>query len=266
MIPTDQNIVMPLKARNALDRHFGETLNWQLILSEGTRHPLFQAEFDSRHWIARVEPDTQTAPGVDPWREQRVLRALYANEWAISAELIMPDLGLLLMPFAGRLIARDELSAAQVDEICCAVQQMHRISDVPLLDYAALFMRYRDAFSRSLPGMGQLVDETEALLATLPDIGECLVHHDLHTGNMLWDRHLTLIDWEYAGLGNPWLDYATLERDVGLTLRQLQSFDRLSAFEPQEMEHWLACAIQVIDQLETLWQHFNQLQIEQPEN
>lgn len=266
MIPADQNIVMPLQAQIALDRQFGETFDWQSIVSEGTRHPLFQAKLDSQHWIARVEPDTQAAPGVDPWREQTVLRALTAYEWAISAELIMPDMGLLVMPFAGSLIARDELSAAQVDEICRAVHQMHSITNVPLLDYTALFERYREAFSESLPGMGQLVDETEILLATLPDIGECLVHHDLHTGNMLWGPHLTLIDWEYAGLGNPWLDYATLERDIGLTLSQLRNFERLSGFEPAEMEHWLACAIQVIDQLETLWQHFNQLQTTQLEN
>ena len=260
MIPTDQNIVMPIKAQIALDKHFGETLNWQLIRSEGTRHQLFGAEFDSKRWIARIEPDTQGAPGVDPWREQTVLIALSAHEWAITAELVIPDVGLLLMPFAGRLLARCELSAARVDEICRTVQQMHRISNVPLLDYAALFEGYREAFMQSLPGMRQLVDETETLLSDLPDIGQCLVHHDLHSGNMLWDSHLTLIDWEYAGLGNPWLDYATLERDVGLTLSQLQNFERLSGFEPEEIEHWLASAIQAIDQLETLWQHFNLLQ------
>ena len=266
MIPIDQNIVMPIRAQIALDKHFGETLNWQLILSEGTRHLLFEAESDSERWLARIEPDTQGAPGVDPWREQTLLCALSTHEWAITAELIFPDLGLLLMPFAGRPLARCELSAAKVDEICRTVQQMHRICNVPLLDYAAIFEGYREAFTESLPGMGQLVDETETLLAALPNIGQCLVHHDLHSGNMLWDSHLILIDWEYGGLGNPWLDYATLERDVGLNLSQLQNFERLSGFEPEEMKHWLACAIQVIDQLETLWQHFNQLQTKQLKN
>ena len=263
MIPTDQNIVMPIHARIALDEHFGETLCWQLIDTAGTRHKLFQAESKTGRWIARVEPDTQAAPGVDPWREQTLFKRLARHDWAISAELINPDLGLLLMPFAGRVVARDELNAEQVEEICSVIAQMHRISDVPLLDYAALFDHYRRAFKTSLPGIGQLVEETETLLGSLPDIGQCLVHHDLHTGNMLWSGQLTLIDWEYAGLGNPWLDYATLERDIGLSLSQLQSFERLSVFRTQEMEHWLAIAIQVIDQLETIWQHFNQLQTTQ---
>lgn len=259
MIPIDQNIVMPIDAQSALEKHFGERLEWTLIQAEGTRHHLFYAQFGLERWIARVEPDTQAAPGVDPWREQEVLNALMDYNWAISAKLIRPESGLLLMPYAGQLIARQELNMEQVEEICCAVKQMHRISNVPLLDYAGIFQHYREAFKQSLPGMGQLVDETEALLASLPDIGRCLVHHDLHTGNMLWSPQLTLIDWEYAGLGNPWLDYATLERDVGLNLTQLQSFERLSGLEPEEMEHWLATAIQAIDQLETLWQHFNQL-------
>jgi thiamine kinase len=104
----------------------------------------------------------------------------------------------------------------------------------------------------------QLSDETEWLWADLPDIGECLVHHDLHTGNLLWGHGLTLIDWEYAGRGNPWLDYATLERDIGLSLQQLQQFKRLSGFTAVQLEHELARAIQVVDQLESIWRHFIQ--------
>lgn len=260
MIPIDQNIVMPRHAQIALKEHFGETLSWTLMQTQGTRHHLFLAEFKTECWIARVEPKKQAAPGVDPFREHTVLNALREQDWAVSGELINPELGLLLMPFAGKVLARHELSVEQVEEICCAVRQMHRISNVPLLDYAEIFQRYRAVFKQSNPGMGQLVDETEALFTSLPDIGQCLVHHDLHSGNMLWSGRLRLIDWEYAGLGNPWLDYATLERDIGLSLKQLQSFERLTGFEVEEMEHWLASAIQVIDQLETLWQRFNHLQ------
>lgn len=259
MIPIDQKDVMPKPAHNALRDHFGQPLIWRLLATEGTRHKLYHATLESQHWIARVEPEIQAAPGVDPWREKTILLRLQSQRWAIAADLIDPDIGLLLMPFGGEPKGRDQLRASEVDEICRVVAEMHRICDVPLLNYPALFEHYRQAFNRSQPGLSQLVSETERLLVALPDIGECLVHHDLHSGNMLWGDHLTLIDWEYSGLGNPWLDYATLERDIGLSLKQLQSFDRLKGFTAEEIEHWLASAIQVVDQLENMWQHYNQL-------
>lgn len=263
MILSDQIEVMPQSARKVLEQHFGKPVKWSALQSGATRHLLFQAQVDDRHWIARIDPGTPTAPGVNPVREQQVLAAIQEQSWAVQPELCLPELGIMLMQSAGRAIERDELSREQIQQICESVDQMHSISAVPLLDYASLFSAYRDFFAKGQPGLAQLIDETELLLADLPDIGQCLVHHDLHTGNLLWDQELTLIDWEYAGRGNPWLDYATLERDIGLSLQQLQHFKRLSGFSAAQLEHELARAIQVVDQLESIWRHYVQLPTEE---
>lgn len=258
MILSDQVEVMPQSARKVLEQHFGKPVEWSALQSGATRHLLFQAQVDDRYWVARIDPGTPRAPGVDPVREQQVLATIQEQVWAIQPKLYLPESGVMLMQSAGRVIERDGLTPAQIEQICQSVDQMHSISAVPLLDYASLFAAYRRVFSEGQPGLVQLIDETEWLLADLPDIGECLVHHDLHTGNLLWGHGLTLIDWEYAGRGNPWLDYATLERDIGLSLQQLQQFKRLSGFTAVQLEHELARAIQVVDQLENIWRHFIQ--------
>jgi thiamine kinase len=49
-----------------------------------------------------------------------------------------------------------------------------------------------------------------------------LCHHDVHGGNMVIDpaRRLWLVDWEYAGLGDPVFDLASFASQHALTLAE----------------------------------------------
>lgn len=259
MILIDSSVVMPTGVENRLAEHFGCHLDWQPMQCSGTRHDLFRAQHEGLDWIARIDPGRPAAPGVNPLREQTVLQAVKPYGWALQAELHLPELGLLLMRDAGVSLKRDQLGRSQINSICIIINDMHKISNVDSLNYSDLFAAYRNAFKPQMRGLLQLVDETEQLLRELPDIGLCCVHHDLHTGNILWGDQPTLIDWEYAGLGNPWLDYATLEREIGLSGEQLKIFDRLAELDDASLKHGLARAIQLIDQLDSLWQSHAQL-------
>lgn len=256
MILIDSSVVMPIRVENRLVEHFGRDLDWHPMKRAGTRHDLFRAQHEGDDWIARIDPGTPAAPGVNSLREQAVLQAVKPFNWALQAELHLPELGLLLMRDAGVSLKREQLSQNQINSICSLVNDMHKITKVDSLNYADLFAAYRNAFKPHRKGLLQLVDETEQLLSELPDIGLCCVHHDLHTGNILWREQPTLIDWEYAGLGNPWLDYATLEREIGLSAEQLRIFDRLAELDDASLKHGLARAIQLVDQLDSLWQSY----------
>ena len=83
-----------------------------------------------------------------------------------------------------------------------------------------------------LPAVGLVLPAGVLLVDELPDKAFCLVHHDLHPGNLMWghvqenvsDRdhcnnqekpgkyQFKVIDWEYAGKGCPWLDIAMVCR------------------------------------------------------
>ncbi|HSG03590.1 MAG TPA: phosphotransferase [Marinobacterium sp.] len=256
MILTDNALVMPVKVSQRLDMYFGQRLNWLPMQTGGTRHNLFLANSDNQCWVARVAPNRPLPPGVDPEREAKVLAEISGIRGALRPVLIDPDAGLLLMPYLGKALDSDSITTEIISKIILFINRLHKVTNAPSINYPALFTRYRNHFSRSAPGMAQLVDETEGILNELPDIGLSLVHHDLHCGNWLWDSQLHLIDWEYAGQGNPWLDYAALVRDFGLNLEQLRSFDRLALLNDRALGSGLAKAIQLVDQLENIWQHY----------
>jgi CheY-like chemotaxis protein len=69
----------------------------------------------------------------------------------------------------------------------------------------------------------------------------CIVHGDLHAGNVLVadDGRVTLIDYRHTGRGPRTLDFASLEASVRLTDRALTSFsDRILADHRLEIEQW----------------------------
>lgn len=259
MILVDPLVVMPAAVEKRLHCHFGSDLGWQVIAGEGTAHHIYRSTLGKQVWVARLELQAPSTPGVDRQRESSILKALVQHEWAPTLELEIPEQGFSLMPDYGEPINPNRLHASQVDAIHQTINEMHGISEVPLLDYSGLFNAYRASFTQRAPGLVHVVNLCEAALAGLVDIGRCLVHHDLHGGNLLWNKRLTLIDWEYAGLGSPWFDYASLHRDLGFDLGQLHQFDRLKHLDTDTLTDSLSQALFVIEKLEMIWQAHRRL-------
>ena len=55
-------------------------------------------------------------------------------------------------------------------------------------------------------------------------VGQALCHNDLVCRNVLEGKRLMLIDWEYAGAGDPFFDLAVVVRHHGLDLESAQGF------------------------------------------
>ncbi|WP_173506053.1 phosphotransferase family protein [Marinobacterium sp. xm-d-579] len=214
---------------------------------------MYLLEEKGERFVVRAEPNKETLPGVDPLRERNILDAIAHFQWSPKLMINEPQQGLLIMRHAGE--CSGVLSSAQKTVLLKALTEMQSLTELPMLDYAALFQQYRDELRDS--GHQQLVDETEQQLISLPEMPRVLVHHDLHPGNICWQNgDATIIDWEYAGVGVAWLDYAVLIRDLGFTASELMQLPLLNAFNEQELTHWLAQSIQVVDQLEMLWSHY----------
>jgi thiamine kinase len=214
---------------------------------------MYLLEEKGQRYIVRAEPAKEALPGVDPSRERVILNAISSFDWAPKLLVNEPQQGVLIMNHAGD--CKESLSAAQKAILLKALIELQSLTDLPELDYAKLFQQYRDEMSDS--GHQQLIDETEQQLNSLPELPKVLVHHDLHPGNVCWQNESpTIIDWEYAGVGIAWLDYAVLVRDLGFTALDLMHFPLLRDFNEQELTHELAQSIQVVDQLEMLWTHY----------
>jgi thiamine kinase len=214
---------------------------------------MYLLEEKGQRYIVRAEPAKETLPGVDPLRERVILNAISSLDWAPKLLINEPQQGVLIMNHAGD--CKESLSPAHKVILLKALIEMQSLTELPELDYAKLFQQYRDEMSDS--GHRQLIDETEQQLNSLADLPKVLVHHDLHPGNVCWQNDVpTIIDWEYAGVGIAWLDYAVLVRDLGFSAMDLMHFPLLKHFNEQELTHELAQSIQVVDQLEMLWTHY----------
>lgn len=245
--------MIPPSVQHHIDRYFGTCTVWTAQHAGGTRHLHFRSQIAGQHWVLRLAPAWDPPPGVDPHREARLVRRLQHLPWMVEVVLVDPDLGLMLMRDAGPVLSH--CNAVHRAAISAAVCELHSIPGATeRIEYLPLFDRYREQFQdrENL----RLVDQAEALLAGLPKLGSCLVHQDLHKGNLCWAGQLKILDWEYAGVGNPWIDYASLVRSLDFSIAELRCLPRLAALNPDELRQGLFQAIKFVDLLELIWVNY----------
>jgi aminoglycoside phosphotransferase (APT) family kinase protein len=106
-------------------------------------------------------------------------------------------------------------SGAAIVAVARALRQLHEIAPPPGLRRVDFPGQSRQ-LCRTLPagsvdaGLAQAAEDICARLqAAAP--AAVLCHNDVHAQNLLFDRagRLWLLDWEYAGLGDPMLDLAS---------------------------------------------------------
>lgn len=234
---------------------------WELIddiqaisfLAAGTSHA---------HWCVETSTDTlvwrqsRTKPfavaGSRPDREVRVLQALQQHTWTPELITDVANVGMLLRYCPGTHPSPEQLNnqrvrAALLDHLCALWQTP---TDVKPYHYESLIREYLER----TPDPAANQDLAERLIQQAQWQVESfrLTHHDLHAENLLLDQeHWFILDWEYAGLANPWVDAVMLDRLLTLSAAEKHRLERvlpdIGGVEPwQEMREWL-------DGLDELW-------------
>jgi thiamine kinase-like enzyme len=141
-------------------------------------------------------------------------------------------------------VAPDELrSAERIGDVVAALRVLHAASaDIPRFDPVADAWRY----VRSVGGLEALtagdreyLDELLGLAESL-ELGQAtLCHNDLVASNLLCDRGIKLIDFDYAVLAAPELDLASVAFMNAFTAREASRlldvyFDGASPLSPAE--------------------------------
>lgn len=128
--------------------------------------------------------------------------------------------------------------------------------EVPVLDAAALLRRWSDRLGS--PGGGAMA-EVDAALGALRSAGDrrrrpCIVHGDLHAGNIVDGRPLQVLDWEYAQVADPLCDLASMiALQPQLEARStwlLEASGCAARAAPQELAAW----VRVYRCINSLWQ------------
>lgn len=200
-------------------------------------HPLKEPEFfaegtGNSHWLITspvgklVWRQFGSAPGANHQDEIQLLTSLQNKPWVPRLLLAVDNLGLLMHLAEGEHPLADKLTTNQRQSLIQLASQLWQMPleevNFPTTNYAKLLESYWQLAGKNLatlPLLNKLINQSQHW----PSSSFCLTHHDLHGKNLLLNKKALnnnqwiLLDWEYAGLGNPWIDAVSLDRFMNLT-------------------------------------------------
>lgn len=188
------------------------------FLGVGSANPHWLVRAGGASYVWRQFGPAEACPGADHALEARLLAAVSHHPWAPVVVAHSAGHGLLFRQAPGQHPRPTDLTQPQRTSLLVALTECwSTVIDERPRDYAALVEAYAQ---RALPST-----QRDALAAALIDVcstwpaeGFRLTHHDLHPGNLLLaGNRWTLIDWEYAALGNPWFDAVAIDEMLALT-------------------------------------------------
>lgn len=194
------------------------------FLGAGSANPHWRVEAGGEAYVWRQFGPEHASPGADHAREARILAAIAHNPWAPVMLAHCPGHGMLFREAPGQHPQAANLSPRQRTALLKALTECwSTVIDERPRDYAELVADYALRAPPS-PQRDGLVDALVAGCSSwLPVETFRLTHHDLHPGNLLvaGDRW-TLIDWEYAALGNPWFDALAADEMLSLSPSEMR--------------------------------------------
>jgi thiamine kinase len=128
--------------------------------------------------------------------------------------------------------------------------------EVSLIEAMRGYLRTLDEHGHSpAPAMLQLRVRGEEVGKTLAlDAKRCLCHNDIHYLNVIDGAQLRLIDWEYAGVGEPMFDLASICVYHGFSREQRTDLLRAYAVNPLYAQwHRLELACWLFEYIRELW-------------
>ena len=214
-------------------------------------------------FVVRISDTSAQELQIDRSSEAVVLQLVSCA--GIGADVLRcdPEQGVLVTRYLGATwTARDAHSNQNIDRLAGLLQRLHAL-DVPAgvrtVDLAATvhgYLRTLDEHGISsgltLPALRDCADETAAQLRK--GSTTCLCHNDVHHLNVVDGDSLRLIDWEYAGVGEPMFDLAAV--CVYHRYGRSQRERLLSAYAaPSATVNWhrLELACWLFDYIRDLW-------------
>lgn len=224
-------------------------------LSGGTTNHNYLIDVAGERLVLRLNDPHSSLLGIDREREAVILTA--ASDAGLTPQVIYcsPEHGLLISEFvAGRHWRGGDLAAGgRREQLRELLEAVHGLAiDLPDFNY----VEHVDRYWRQLTAAGRVTDdkaelEHQVMLSKAAQLQSVsverrLCHHDPLPANVLESRgRLYLLDWEYAGLGNPLFDFAAVSVEWQV------SGEELGVDEEQQTQHRLA--MQVYRYVCALW-------------
>jgi len=188
-------------------------------LSNGPTNTSFRVQCEGESFVLRLDKPEAARLGLDRSNEYRVYQTAFDAGLTPRPVYSDPEAGVFLRRFqAGKTwTAADLENPARLELLACLLAKLHSLPRVgEARDPVIAARRYARQLADEKPRL--ILAQAEGLWQQLGDYpsGLSICHNDLVCQNILDGETLMLIDWEYAGVGDPFFDLAVVVQHHGL--------------------------------------------------
>ncbi len=225
-------------------------------IKNGLTNESWLVRADDAAVVVRLSNHATEALQIDRQSEAAILSIVADVDIGAPVLLCAPERNLLVTRFVpGKTWSvRDARSQENAERIAGVLRVLHALPVPPtvqVIDLRQIVRGYWNTLmARGLSasaGSPEVRERARQLIAQLADDAQsCLCHNDVHHLNVIDDGRLRLIDWEYAGVGDPYFDlasvccYHTLSDDSRRALlRAYWGYDSTASFDRLQRMCWV---------------------------
>jgi thiamine kinase len=254
------NETMENSLQRRLDEALSEWPQWSSVipvvlrqLKGGLTNDIFLLQSHQQQLVLRLNTVNSVSLGLNRWLEHEVLQQTQTHQ--LSAQLIYfdPQQRYLVTEYivGGHWQRSDNNDANKIVQLAQLIRSVHQLQPVDgFLDIPVRIENYWrsiDCANALLPVLIALKPRVQLHIdaAVHKNVRACVCHNDLVPNNLLvaTDQRLYAIDWEYAAMGDPYFDLATVAEEYALDQQQFNqllvaySDDGLSPLDTQRLLH-----------------------------
>jgi thiamine kinase len=196
-------------------------------LSDGPTNASYLLEQAEAQYVLRLDKPDARKLGLDRSNEKRICKAVAEAGLAPEPLYFEPAAGIYLRRYLpGRSWTVSDLARpGKLERLAGLLRKLHGVAPFgAAFDPLAAARRYAAQLGNEQSR--SILHRCEKLMRAISTgpVGQALCHNDLVCQNVLQADRLMLIDWEYAGIGDPFFDLAVVVRHHGLDERLRNSF------------------------------------------
>jgi thiamine kinase len=196
-------------------------------LSDGPTNASYLLEHAGTQYVLRLDKPDTAKLGLNRGNEKLVCQVVADAGLAPEPLYFDPVAGIYLRRFLpGRSWVDSDLdSPVNLERLARLLRELHSLSPVgAVFDPLAAARRY--AAQLGSEKSRAILRRAEELMRQInaDSMDPALCHNDLVCHNVLEGERLMLIDWEYAGIGDPFFDLAVVVRHHDLDNKSAHSF------------------------------------------
>ena len=197
------------------------------LLSDGPTNVSYLLQQAGMRYVLRLDKPEAAKLGLNRSNEKQVCQAVADAGLAPEPLYFDPAAGVYLRRYLpGRAWDVSDLASPDKRErLARLLRVLHGLPPIgAAFDPLAAARRY--AAQLDIGPARAILRESEKLMQqiTTDSTDPALCHNDLVCHNVLEGKRLMLIDWEFAGAGDPFFDLAVVVRHHGLDLESAQGF------------------------------------------